>query len=232
MDGIAENIDFNKFDMLWLGGDLAYSTSTDDATMNYVDSKFNIGDSNTLWALGNHDYANLNKVEQYSNRPPFYSIHKDGITIVVLDTQDSLSNIVDSQKIFLMGILDTIQESTHLILLHHKLVWMYGESSLEPQISSISNAGLGSCFNCLNPNNFNAEIYPELVTVKQSGIEVLCVAGDIGSKTNEFEYQTADGIHFLASGINSGGENNKALLFHHDPSLNRLTWEFKLLTHL
>ena len=38
----AENIDFNKFNMLWLGGDLAASTSADDITMTRVDSIFNI----------------------------------------------------------------------------------------------------------------------------------------------------------------------------------------------
>ena len=232
MDSVAEKIDFSKFDMLWLGGDLAHLTSADDATMTRVDSIFNVGNINTLWALGNHDYTDLNRVEQYTNRPPYYSINQDGITLIILDTQDSLSNIIDTQKDFLLGILDTIQESTHLILLHHKLIWMYDNTYLEPQISSISNAGLGSCFYCINPNNFNSEIYPKLVETKQKGIEVLCIGGDIGFQANEFEHLTLEGIYFLASGINSSEENNKALLFQHDLTDNSLTWSFTLLTDL
>lgn len=232
MDSIAERVDFSKFDMLWLGGDLAHLTSLDDYTMSHVDSIFDIGNINTLWALGNHDYSDLNRVEQYTNRPPYYSINQDGITLVVLDTQDSLSNIIGAQKEFLLGTLDTIQNSTHLILLHHKLIWMYDNTHLEPQISSTSNGRFGSCFYCINPNNFYSEIYPKLIETKEKGIEVLCIGGDIGFKANEFEYLTPEGIHFLASGINSGEENNRALLFQHNLTNNSLTWDYKLLTDL
>ena len=232
MDSIVEKIDYNKFDMLWLGGDLAQLTSADDSTMTHVDSLFDLGNTNTLWSLGNHDYTDLNRVEQYTNRGPYYSINQNGITLIVLDTQDSLSNIIGPQKEFLMGVLDTVQNSTHLILLHHKLIWMYDNIDLEPQISSISNGGSGSCFYCINPNNFNSEIYPKLVEIKQNGIEVICIGGDIGFKTDEFEHLTPEGIHFLASGIRYGEENNKALLFQHDLTNNYLTWTFELLTEL
>ncbi|MDA7762420.1 hypothetical protein N8927_04450 [Crocinitomicaceae bacterium] len=232
MDTEAENLDFSNYEVLLLGGDLAYLTSADNITMNRVDSIFNVGNANTLWSLGNHDYTDLTKVEQYTNRPPYYSAHKDGITFVVLDTQDSLSNIVGSQKEYLMGILDTVQESTHLILLHHKLIWMYDDILLEPQISSVSNGPLDSCFYCINPNNFNSEIYPELVEVQSRGIEILCIGGDIGFNANEFEHITPDGIYFLASGINNNSADNKALLFIHDIANQSLEWEFRLLSDL
>jgi hypothetical protein len=232
MDSVAEKINYHKFDMLWLGGDLAHLTSKDEETMTRVDSLFDIRNTNTLWALGNHDYTDLDRVEQYTNRPPFYAFHQDEITFIVLDTQDSLSNIIGAQKDFVMGVLDTIQESTHLILLHHKLIWMYDNIILEPQISSIANGGLGDCFYCINPNNFNSEIYPNLVEVEERGVEVLCIGGDIGFKVNEFEYLSPEGIQFLASGIYSGEEGNKALLFQHDLNNNILTWDFILLRKL
>lgn len=232
MDSIVEKIDYNRFDMLWLGGDLAQLTSVDDSTMTHIDSIFDLGNANTLWSLGNHDYADLNRVEQYTNRGPYYAINQNGITIIVLDTQDSLSNIIGPQKEFLMSVLDTVQNSTHLILLHHKLIWMYDNMYLEPQIPTISNGGLGSCFYCVNPNNFNSEIYPKLVEIKQNGIEVICIGGDIGFHTDEFEYRTPEGINFLASGIEFGEEKNKALLFQHDLTNNYLTWTFELLTEL
>lgn len=230
MDSIAEQLNFAQFDMLWLGGDLALLTSADDQTMNHIDSVFDIGSPHTFWALGNHDYTDLNRIEAYTQRMPYYASNKNGITVLVLDTQDSLSHIVGDQMTFFNSVIDTLEKSTHLIILHHKLIWMYDNAHLEPQISSVSNGNLGDCFYCINPNNFNSEIYPKLVELEEKGIEVLCIGGDIGFKASEFEYITAEGINFMASGINAGSPTNKALLFSHNLADQTLTWEFKSLT--
>jgi len=232
MDLLVENIDYSTYDMLWLGGDLAFLTSDNDETMAHVDSIFDVGSLNTLWALGNHDYSDLDRVNSFTNRSPYYAYNKNGITFIVLDTQDSLSNIIDLQKELFDSVVDTIQESSHLILVHHKLIWMYDNTDLESQISSISNGQFGDCFYCINPNNFYTDIYPKLLEVKQRGIEILCIAGDIGKKAKEFEYVSDEGIYFLATGIWDGSSDNKALLFDHDVSNKLLTWEFKLLTDL
>lgn len=228
----VEKIDYTKYNMLWLGGDLTGLTSENDSIMVHVDSVFDVKNNNTLWALGNHDYTDLNRVQNFTERPSYYSYHKNGITIIVLDTQDSLSSIIGDQKAFFDQVVDTIQNSSHLIILHHKLIWMYGDSYLEPQISSISNADFGSCFYCVNPNNFYTEIYPKLLEVKQKGIKVICIAGDIGMKTNEFEYTTPEGIILLASGLDYNSNSNKVLLFHHNLTKKQLTWEFKLINEL
>jgi len=217
---------------LLLGGDLTHLTSLDDVVMSHVDSIFDLSSPNTLWALGNHDYSDLNRVEQYTGRKAYYAYFKNDITFVVLDTQDSLSNIVGSQRVFLNSVLDTIQKSSHLVILHHKLIWMNGNSTLEPQIPSVSNGVAGNCFYCLNPNNFNSEFYPKLKTLKQNGVNVICIGGDIGFLTKEFEYTTPDGIHFLASGIATGTSGNKALLLTHDLTNNQLSWEFKSISSL
>lgn len=232
MDSIVEKVDFSKFDMLWLGGDLARSTSKNDYSMYHIDSIYDVGNENTLWALGNHDYFDLTKIQNYTNRPPFYSYYKNKITFIVLDTQDSLSNIVGAQKKFFEETIDTIQKTTHLIILHHKLIWMYGNPELEPLIPTVSNGEFGDCFYCLNPNSFYTEIYPKLLEVKQRGIEVICIGGDIGSRTKEFEYYTSDGIVFLASGINAGSSDNEALLFKHNLIKDSLSWEYKPITEL
>ena len=228
----AEMIDFNRFDMLWLGGDLSLSTSSNDMIMDRVNNIYNIEDKNTLWSLGNHDYSDIGRIEKYTKRPPFYATSQNGITFIVLDTQDSLSNIINSQQDFLFSVLDTVQESNHLIILHHKLIWMYDNNFLEPQIPQISNVILGNCFNCINPNNFYSEIYSKLVDITKRGVSVLCIGGDIGYNTNEFEYLTSEGIYFLASGISRKSNNNKAILFYHDLLNKNLTWSFELLTDL
>lgn len=232
MDEMVEAIDYSKYEMLLLGGDLAFSTSLDDETMSHIDSIFDLSNPNTLWSLGNHDYSSLPRIESFTNRAPYYAHHKDGITYIMLDTQDSLSNIIGEQKSFLYSVLDTLEKSSHFIIIHHKLIWMYGNSDLESEISSISNGNLGDCFWCLNPNNFYSDIYPKLVELKQNGIKVICVAGDIGFKINTFEYTTQEGIYFLASGINYENDDNMGLLFNHDLKNKHLTWEYKLLKDL
>jgi len=232
IDSIVELMDFSKYKMLWLGGDLAEATSFDDTTMNHIDSIFNLGNNNTLWSLGNHDYADLTRVQKYTHRNPYYAYHKNGITIVVLDTQDSLSNITGAQKQFLYSVADTINNSSYLIILMHKLIWMYGDSIFEPQIPVISNGGFGSCFYCINPNNFWTEIYPKLLSIKQRGVNVICLGGDIGFYVKEFSYVNSQGIVFLASGINAGTANNLGLVFTHNLTQKNLTWEFVPLTEL
>ncbi len=232
MDGTVESIDYKKYDMLWLGGDLAAETSYDNTTMLHVDSIFDLENQNTLWALGNHDYSNLLLVQAYTHRPKYYSYYKNGITFIVLDTQDSLSNITGAQKVFFNSVVDTLDRSSHLVILHHKLIWMHANPVLENQISSVSNGGFGGCFYCLNPNNFYTDLYPKLVSLETNGIEVLCIGGDIGFIAKEFEYKTPEGIDFLASGISSGELGNKSLLFHHDLKTGKLSWEFKLISSL
>lgn len=232
VDSSISKINFMDFDMLWLGGDLAQATSLDKETISHIDSIFDFGSINTLWTLGNHDYSNLDLVEEFTKRPPYFAVHKNGLTFINLDTQDSLSNVLGNQKSLFDMVTDTIKESTHLILLHHKLIWMYNNPDLEPSIPLTSNAKFGDCFYCLNPNNFYTEIYPKLIELKKRGIEVLCIGGDIGTKAKEFEYVTAEGIHFLASGIYFKADEKKALLFHHDITNKKLSWEFKLLSKL
>ena len=232
LDSTVEQMNFEKYEMLWLGGDLAQLTSADDMTMQHVDSIFNLASETTLWSLGNHDYTDLERIKRFAKKSPYYTVHKNGMTIVVLDTQDSLSNIIGKQRGFLFGVIDTLQKSSHLIILHHKLIWMYGRSELEDRVSSVSNAGFGDCFYCINPNNFNTEIYPKLVELKQSGVEVICIGGDVGFQAKEFEHVTREGIFFLASGIHAGENGNKGLVFSHDIVKRDLSWEFVKLTDL
>lgn len=40
--------------------------------MHYVDSISDISNQNTLWALGNHDYSDLNRAQKFTGRPLFY----------------------------------------------------------------------------------------------------------------------------------------------------------------
>ena len=228
----VKNIDYSKYSMLLLGGDLTGQTSSADSIMSNVSSLYNLGSNNTLWSLGNHDYSNLQLINYYTNRPAYYACYNNGITFVVLDTQDSLSNIVGAQLEFFNNVMDTIVSSSHLIILHHKLIWMYGNSELEPQIETVANGWLGSCFYCINPNNFYQDIYPKLVNVKSKGVNVICLGGDIGFFSKKFEYLTTDSIYFIASGMWYDDVENYGLVFSHNITNKELTWEYKLVDDL
>jgi len=71
MDSLVEHIEYKKFDMVWLGGDMANLTSQDDETMYHIDSILDLSNLNTLWSLGNHDYSDLDRIQSFTNRPPF-----------------------------------------------------------------------------------------------------------------------------------------------------------------
>jgi len=150
----------------------------------------------------------------------------------VLDTQDNYSNIEGAQLALFNSVMDTLSESSHLVILHHKLIWLYDHPYFQSQINSISNGEFGSCFYCLNPNNFYTDLYPRLVTAEQNGIEVICVGGDIGAFTNTFEHTTSEGIDFLASGLLYGSNTNMALVFTHYLKRDSLAWEYRLTSEL
>ncbi len=225
-------VDFSQYDLRLLGGDLAYTTTTDYETIDSLDRIFDFSSPATLWALGNHDYDDLDLVTEFTKRPAYYTHHQNEITYLVLDTQDSLSSFVGEQLEMINNVADTISESEVLIVLTHKLIWLLDDGELEANIDSIPNGVPGACFYCLNPNNFYDAVYPRLKEVKEKGIEVICLAGDLGRYTPTFEHETADGIHFLASGMELDEPGNTVLLFNYNSEKDELDWEFKLIEDL
>ena len=107
---------------------------------------------------------------------------------------------------------------------------MPGHPDLEPIINDIANGNFGNCLYCTNPNNFYQDVYPLLVDAKDKGVAVICLAGDIGVKIDQFEYLTSDGIYFLASGIDDLRTDNKLLIFEGNEEENYLLrWRFEAL---
>ena len=119
-----------------------------------------------------------------------------------------------------------------VIILHHKLLWMYDYSELESQIEATSNGASGTCFSCLNPNNFHTDYYPKLVELEQLGIEVMCIGCDIGNKVSRFEFLTSEGVQFLASGFSVDQNENSVLLLYHNIENRKLSFEFKSVNDL
>ena len=227
-----KNIDLSAFSLVLLGGDLTPEIAEDERSIAHVDSIFDFGSDSTLWALGNHDYSDLKLVKKYTHRPPYYAKYHNGITFVVLDTQDDYSNIKGDQLSLLKSVTDTISASSHFVIMHHKLIWWLGNPVLKSQ-KYLPNAPTGTCFDCLNKNNFYQDVYPLAQDVQERGIQVLFVGGDLGFQTSRFEHKTADGIIFLANGLHGFRKNiigkNRYLVFNHDSKKAQLTWEYKAL---
>jgi hypothetical protein len=223
----VDQIDFSKYKVLMLGGDLLFDTSHNPAELEYANSIFNLSDENTLWAIGNHDDTSPWMVPSVTGRELYYAHHKDGITYIVLNTQYANCNITNDQLALFNNVVDTIQTSSHLIVMTHKLIWMYGNNHLEPLVPTVSNGQLGNQLWDINPNNFYDDLYWKLLDVQNSGIQVICLAGDIGFNGTEFEHRFDSGIQFLASGLfYSKPQARKALVFEHTKSKGLLTWEY------
>ena len=229
----AAVVDYQSFDMLWLGGDLTYFSTVDVAQVAYLDSIFGLSKTSTLLAPGNHEYANdPTLLAPVTKRPLFYTHYQNGITFLVVDTQGDGNNIRGEQFALFKTITDTISESSHLIMLHHHLIWLMDGGALEATANSISNGAIGGCFHCLKENNFYETIYPILVEVQNRGVQVLCIGGDVGGKVTTYEHRTNDDIFFLASGLDLNEPTNQVLLFEHDTKDQSLLWRVELLENL
>lgn len=232
IDSIVAKSDLSKYQLLLLGGDMANLSSYDDSILTYLNGVFDVSNSKTLWAAGNHDYTNIDLLKSYTKKETYYAYYQDETVFIVLDTQKDSSKIVNEQLVFFNSVMDTVSESKNLVLLTHKLIWMRGDAQLEPQINKVSNGEYGDCSYCVQSNNFYEHIYPRLLEFKKESKQVFCVAGDIGFNAKTFEYKTKDGIQFLATGIRANTANNYFLKLSNDLNTNNLTYEFQKIEEL
>ncbi len=230
LDPRIEAIDYSQYDLVLLGGDLTEESSKERKTLIYLDSVFNLSSPNTLWALGNHDNAHLDWVEATTGRKYYNHYHKDGITYVVLYTQekeDWICTITGDQRRMLDQVADTISSSSHLIIMTHKLIWIKDHPELAEHQGV--KAYDWSCNYQIHSNDWMTGILPQLQKVQERGVQVIALAGDIGNNVDQFEERTKDSIYYLASGINCDNENSKYLTFTHDVEKGQLSWKFENL---
>lgn len=251
IDYRLKGFDFKVYDQVWLGGDLCARTSESPATLDYLDSIFDLSSEKTHWALGNHDIVegNVNLITNKTKRKTFYSSFADGIGIVVLNTtefhdpayrpKEFECALLDGQLNMLQDIADTIKKASHLVVLHH-LPMLSNEMTGD-------SLNIGEIFNfyhpeyltsCEKPATFEAVFYPVFKEIQNKGIQVILIGGDLGQRAKEFEYRSKEGIYFLGSGINNSAipfnppdyvtntDPDKLLVFTHDISIKELSWEF------
>ena len=233
-EGLAK-IDFKKYDMRMLGGDLTYSVGKDSATLAYCDNIFNISSFNTLWSFGNHDVQSGHRslIKEFTGRDSYYSYYRDGITFLVLDTElDAVSFnrtfIKGDQLQMVKDVCDTIKESRYLILLHSRYIWMINSDYFKPMLTDSIAASSRS----MDTTNFYSDIYPLLQNVKSKGIQVLVFGGD-KSKIN-INYSPEDSITFYAARLATDLPDsiNNVIILNYNLQSKELTCNYVPLTDM
>ena len=136
------DIDFSRYDMTLLGGDLSLNSFSGKTITPHLDGIFDFKSPTTLWSVGNHDTTSDERFYNTTGKKKHHAYQKDDVTFITLNSQDSLSSIVGKQKLFLFSVLDTIQTRS-VLLMSHKLIFMNDHPVLDAMIPKVCNANKG-----------------------------------------------------------------------------------------
>lgn len=237
VDYRLETMDFSDYDGIWLGGDCCSEATLEYSTLEYMNDIFNLSKPLNFWALGNHDTrnGNIEWIKEFTKRETFFANNSNGITEIVLNTNLLPNNcwLIDQQYQMIKNVCDTIENSSHLIMLMHHGIWNNVPGlPANPAIYAHSSLPFWNS-NCNDVNsNFVNSVYPMLVNVQNKGIQVICIMGDIGATAKKLNYISDDGINFLGCGLYHNSPDDYVLIFEHIPAENKLLWNYELLNNL
>ena len=205
VDYRLEEFDFSDFNGVWLGGDVCSEAMLNYSTVEYIDGIFDLGNADTHWALGNHDARNGNWewCEEFTGRKTYYAYSDYGITRIVMNSNIISTNceMLNDQYDMISEVCDTITKSTHLILLMHHGLWRDIPGLPQPSIYAQSDLVYWNA-NCDSVDTrFVDVIYPKLVEVRQRGIDVSCILGDMGATYKKLDMFSTDSVRFMGCGL-------------------------------
>lgn len=241
IDPGVEKLHLSIYNQIWLGGDLCSETTREYSTILYLNRIFNLASDFTHWTLGNHDIRNGNHewITTATGKDFYYAQSFQSFTLFNLNT--SLINmnrfdLINNQYELLKNVCDTIRRSKYLIVIMHHVVWQ--NVSDEFDTDEFANSSYSQWFAHFQPEQtFEEAMYPLLVGVEKKGIDVICISGDVGQKDQKyFEFETKEGVVFLASGINNSTESDpekraklpkdKVLILTHNIKTGEISWNF------
>ena len=236
MDFRLEALNMDDYEGIWLGGDVCSEAMLNYSTIVYIDSVVNLGNPETHWALGNHDAREGNWEWYYelTGRHTYFAYSSNKITRIVMNTNLVPTNceMIEDQYQIISNVCDTITESKYLILMMHHGIWINIPGLIQPNLYANSNLLYWSA-NCDSINTpFVSTIYPQLLEVKNRGIEVVCIIGDMGGYKKTFSSLSDDGIWFLGAGLNNNEPDDAVLIFNYIKSEEKLEWDFHNLDSL
>lgn len=240
IDPRVKGLDLSSYDRLWLGGDVTDESNQDYSTLMYIDSIFDVSNPSNHWAFGNHDLRNYNTdwLREITNKDSYYTYFENGITTMVINyaiPPTDCESLNDQFKM-IQAVCDSIQESSHLIIISHNCVWGNVPELPPPGLYAHANLKywLSNCYD--KPADYLSSIYPLLLQVKDKYIEVINILGDTGAYSKGRSMMSLDGIHFIASGIKASTQElrgpDKVLIFNHHPESSYLNWQFHNLDSL
>ena len=256
VDPRLELIDYSQYTGVWIGGDVCARTTKSEQTLRYLDTIFDLKSPQTLWTWGNHDLmeGDASLLEQATGRPAYYATDKDGLLVIVMNTNlfwyhpwappVEFCEQKQAHYDWLNGVLDTIQETSQLVMLHHHGLFNEkkvsgGDTLRLGNVDAISVRPL-----CDSLRFFTAEIYPKLVSLEEAGTAVTLISGDVGMRAKGYHFSTPEGIELLGSGINNSlnmeyppdyvtnFNPDSVLLVHYQPDQRELSWSFVRLNDL
>lgn len=238
LDPRIYRLDYNDFDGVWLGGDVCSESLMEYSTLERIDSVFHLTKKNTHWTYGNHDARNGNWiwVEELTGHKSYYTTNYKGITYIVLNTNLTPFDCeqLDDQFRMISNVCDTIQKSSHLIMIMHHGVW-HDVPELPSVVSYAQSNARYYNFNCYKEQStYLNTIYPRLVEVQKRGVDVISLIGDMGAKT--LEVYSTDSLLYMGTGlrrsyftdpvVRNNSPKDYALVFKHVPETGWLEWKF------
>lgn len=231
----VERIDYAAFDLVLLGGDYTLNGTGTIQTVDYLDSFFNFSAPTTLAALGNHDTGHTSYFTAATARPRYYAQVANGITFVVLDTNENGRNIQGAQLQMLADAVHAMPANSHLVVVHHHFIWLTDNAINCPHYAD--NDFIASSSSTLAGLNFYTAVYPLLLEAHAKGGEVICLGGDrTGTTTQEYyiDHTTTDGVRFIGAGLKDilSPALRTVVVLEQDEEAGTLTCQFKHLTDL
>ena len=239
IDNRLEQLNLNQYEYIWLGGDICAKSDNKYATLEYINEVFKVDQPGNYWALGNHDVSsgNYDWIEEITGKKEFYTQNHNGMTVMVLNTSLKAPECdrLQSQYTMFENVCDTIQNSSHLIILSHHVIWNHVSGM--PDLWHRANANYPYWESrCISKSRFQHVLYSRLVEVQNRGVQVVFISGDYGQKDKFFQFQSKEGIWFLASGIDHSNRHfsdslkeiskDRVLLLQHSPGNRTLNWKF------
>ena len=225
----VERLDFSRYDLLLGGGDYASDTTASTGTVAYLNRFLHLASPATLLSLGNHDTSHKSYFTNATARNSWYACQTNRIAFLVLDTTENTAKITGAQLQMVSNTVASLSNQTHLVLVHHHIIWLRGNPDLDYLMSS-TNIAASTTALTTNQLNFYSAVYPLLLKAQSNGVQVICVAGDRTSYTN-IAYRTAEGVYLLATGLlSTAAPDEKCVIeFEHDVAAGTLTWRFTRL---
>lgn len=239
VDPRIERLYLDAYNGVWLGGDVCSETTRSYATIQYLDCLFDLRNPLNFWATGNHDLrnGNIEWIEFITERPTFYTHHHEGITYIVLNTSMSYleglkerCEMRQEQFNLLTNVLDTIETSSHLVLLTHHNIWGDIEGM---ECTQVANA-CSPWFNLLcndKKSTYREAIHPLMQVVSARGVKIVAVAGDGGQKSKKYEFTDSSNISYLISGINNSFDMEKPSEYIQNQNFNTNPDSVLIFTH-